>query len=497
MGTASAEPNPETNSDNAPALTPPPPKAGPFFGRADWQSFGLTVFLIFIVYLFTLAPSIDLSWGGILSTGAMYGGVPHPPGFPLWTMYAHLFAVLIPFGEMAWRISVSSAFASALACGLIALVASRCGLLIVENLRGFQRLPPNSEKWLRIVSGCVAGMSFGLSGSVWARSVVNDWWPLNFALFATLLCLLIRWSYAPEKNRYLYAAVLVYACTLMNERVSCFTTAAPGLIFFILFIAPALARDIFAACAAALLYVLIVTRDSAAPSLWRIYLVLAILAVLLTVAITIKTRRLFTKWNIVLGCLACVALGLGFSFYSAIASMTNPPMNWGYPRTVEGFFHTIEHGQYENLHSTDDWNRYRLQFRLYWSYVCHDYGRIYLLPAAVPFMMLHRMRPHERRWMFGLLSFFLCMSFFLLAILNPGDDRASSDMHAVYFTLSYLSVAIWTGCGLVLLGSVLARPYERRIGDLIPPEEVPADGEAKDNAREDAWKEVKEISKKN
>src|ERR1700722_11902971 len=101
-----------------------PSKSGPFFERTDWQSFWVTTVIMLAVYLFTLSPDIELDFSGIFVTGAMYAGVPHPPGFPLWTIYAHLFT-LLPYSNIAWRVSVSSAVAGAFACGLIALLVSR------------------------------------------------------------------------------------------------------------------------------------------------------------------------------------------------------------------------------------------------------------------------------------------------------------------------------------------------------------------------------------
>jgi hypothetical protein len=42
-----------------------------------------------------------------------------------------------------------------------------------------------------------------------------------------------------------------------------------------------------------------------------------------------------------------------FIFTSRLSGMTDPPMQWGYPRTVEGFFHALSRGQYEKAHPTD------------------------------------------------------------------------------------------------------------------------------------------------
>ena len=221
----------------------------PFFQRADWLSGGLTTALALAVYWVTLAPEVTLEFSGIFSVGAMYAGVPYPPGYPLWTIYAWLFTWLLPCSNIAWRVAVSSAVAGALTCGVIALMASRGAGNMLEGVSGLKRLAPKAERALRVMCGCVAGLAFGLDSAFWCKAVVVEVWPLTMLLFATVLCLLMRWMHAPERRRWLYAAALVYGLTLTNSQA--LAVAGPGLVFVILLGAPALGRDLF--CAATLL----------------------------------------------------------------------------------------------------------------------------------------------------------------------------------------------------------------------------------------------------
>jgi len=51
-------------------------------------------------------------------------------------------------------------------------------------------------------------------------------------------------------------------------------------------------------------------------------------------------------------------LGVSFYIYMPIVSdLRNPPMNWGYPRTWEGFKHAITRGQYEKIAPSDVFNK--------------------------------------------------------------------------------------------------------------------------------------------
>src|SRR5438876_1829647 len=123
----------------APPKGPPPPAAPPLtvpplFRRIDWVSFLVTTLLVFIGYWWTLAPDLTLEDSGELATGAFYAGVPHPPGYPVWTLYSWLFTVILPVANVAWRVAVSSAVAGALSCGLLALLVSRGSSLMIEGI---------------------------------------------------------------------------------------------------------------------------------------------------------------------------------------------------------------------------------------------------------------------------------------------------------------------------------------------------------------------------
>src|SRR5437016_10556422 len=103
-------------------IPPAKPVTPPLLRKIDWLTFAITTLLVFIGYLLTLAPDLTLEDSGELAVGSYYAGVPHPPGYPVWTIYSWLFTALIPISNVAYRVAVSSAVAGALSCGLIALM---------------------------------------------------------------------------------------------------------------------------------------------------------------------------------------------------------------------------------------------------------------------------------------------------------------------------------------------------------------------------------------
>ncbi|HJM95871.1 MAG TPA: DUF2723 domain-containing protein, partial [Candidatus Marinimicrobia bacterium] len=110
------------------------PETDPFFCRTDWIAAFLTTLISLSVYLYTLAPDVTLEDSGELAVGSMYAGVPHPPGYPMWTIYSWVFTKILPFSNIAWRVAVSSAVAAALSCGLLTLMVSRSSHFILSGI---------------------------------------------------------------------------------------------------------------------------------------------------------------------------------------------------------------------------------------------------------------------------------------------------------------------------------------------------------------------------
>ena len=112
-----------------------------FFRRPDWAAFWTGTLVSFLVYFFTCAPSVTLEDCGELAVAGDYMGVPHPPGYPSWTVCAWIFARLLSWVTFrgqpnpAWAIAVMSAFWGALATGIAAMLVSRSA----ADLLGFRR----------------------------------------------------------------------------------------------------------------------------------------------------------------------------------------------------------------------------------------------------------------------------------------------------------------------------------------------------------------------
>ena len=131
---------PASSGPTAPIRVPAPSQKPKLFRRIDWITFAVTTLVVFIGYYLTLAPDLTLEDSGELAVGSFYAGVPHPPGYPVWTIFTWLFTVIFPFYNVAWRVALASAVSGALACGLVGLLVSRGSSLLLEGIPEFKSI---------------------------------------------------------------------------------------------------------------------------------------------------------------------------------------------------------------------------------------------------------------------------------------------------------------------------------------------------------------------
>src|SRR5439155_17773023 len=222
---------------------PPKPVMRPLFRGIDWVTFGLTTLLTFVGYMLTLAPDLTLQDCGELSVGSFYAGVPHPPGYPVWTIYSWLFTEFVPISNIAFRVALSSAVAGALGCGLMALMVSRGSSMMIEGIAELKTIERRWENALCVVAGLVAGMLLGFNGFMWSQAVIVEVYPLSVLSLSGVLVCLMRWIYAPHQRRYLYLAFFFYGICFNNHQT--LLVLAMGLEVGIMMVQPRLGRELF------------------------------------------------------------------------------------------------------------------------------------------------------------------------------------------------------------------------------------------------------------
>ena len=546
-------------AESVPATTPEPsepspPKVvpaksdGPFFRRVDWIAALVATLVSLGVYLYTLAPDVTLEDSGELAVGSMYAGVPHPPGYPMWTIYSWAFTKILPFSNIAWRVAVSSAVAAALSCGLLALMISRGTQLILSGLETFKSLPEKAERSLSLCSGLSAGLIFGFNGFIWSQAVIVEVYTLGILTFALTLALLMRWFYRPQQRLYLYLAYFVFGLCFVNHQT--LILAAIGLELMILLADPKLGRDFLTGNCVLYLIGLVLSLKGAEqgsagnPGLFILFNLVGAGFMALLIGLTVRfpsyllralvataflsiglifglvwsaaldksqftqantvvklwtfinlatlcgliayswinrdkesgEEGLLSNWMPLLNTRAAWIVAALLYFYMPIASMTNPPMNWAYPRTTQGFKHAITRGQYDRITPSNFTRMFldhshtptkaatpnaRTQFNggqlgIYIDEATEEFSRSYVALAFVPLAFLYRMRLKEFRWILGLTGIYVTFTLILIYLINPTADELNKHLNKVFFAATHIFIAGAIGLGLALIGATLA-----------------------------------------
>lgn len=149
------------------------------------------------LYVRTLAPDVLGGDAGELQFVPHILSLTHPTGYPLQTLLGHVWARLIPWGNVAWRMNLLSAVAAAAGCAFVYGAA-----------RGY------GASWGATL---LVTLALGLSEPYWSQAIVGDKYALTAALLAALLWVLARWR-ATSRRGWLVASATLYGLGLTQHR---------------------------------------------------------------------------------------------------------------------------------------------------------------------------------------------------------------------------------------------------------------------------------------
>ena len=163
---------------------------------ARWGIPILVGIVALVVFVFTLAPTVTAEDSGELIAAAWHFGVPHPPGYPLWTLLCGIFTHLVPIGSIAFRANLFSAVCSAGAA-----------MVVYAALR---------ELKLSQLVCASASLVFVWCRWSWSQSVITEVYGLNTLLTATIFWCGLRW-YATRDRKILVWASLFLGLGMSNH----------------------------------------------------------------------------------------------------------------------------------------------------------------------------------------------------------------------------------------------------------------------------------------
>lgn len=206
----------------------PIPKPGAFFRPVDWTAFWGATVVAFLVYFFTLGPSVGLEDSGELATAANHLGVPHPPGYPFWTLcswiFCRLFSWVTYMGQPtpAWAVSLFSAVAGAFAAGCTAMLICRSGSDMLDSSAGTDAPSSPDESransLMALVGGVGGSLVFAFSPVEWSQSTIVEVYSLNALFLMAVFLLSYRWMRKPS-DKILWLTAFIFGLGLTNYQV--------------------------------------------------------------------------------------------------------------------------------------------------------------------------------------------------------------------------------------------------------------------------------------
>jgi len=174
------------------------------FGPRPWVAPAIAFVGLLALYIATLAPSIMGGDSGELTAAALTGGVPHPPGYPLFAVLARAFAAL-PLGHSpAWRVNLLSATSTAAA-----------GALLCATVDLWTR------EW---AAGLVAAALFGTNSVVWLHANSAEVFGLN-VMFVSLAFFLWLCVERTAARRFVFALCTACGLAMCNHHTFVFVGA--------------------------------------------------------------------------------------------------------------------------------------------------------------------------------------------------------------------------------------------------------------------------------
>ena len=160
----------------------------------------LIIFCItFAVYCWSTSRTVVLEDDGFFIMAAYFNGIAHPPGYPLFTVIAHVFSN-IPIGSVAFRLHLLSAAFASFSCIILWVIACK---LFEDKICAY-----------------AAALSLAFSSIFWSQAIITEVYTLNAMLILIILLLALVSISTHDtglRNNYFRWTLLTYGLALSNH----------------------------------------------------------------------------------------------------------------------------------------------------------------------------------------------------------------------------------------------------------------------------------------
>ena len=177
---------------------------------------------VFIVYNFTIAPSVIQIDSGELASVQKLLGIAHPTGYPLFTMLGYFFLQLPIFSSDIFQANFLAAIYCSISVGLFSKFLFEIFLISKVN-----SLPETTIKLIIISSSIV----LGLSTTFWFQSTSVEVYSLHLVLIISTLFLFVK-AFRNDDAKFWYLFAYFFGISLSNHMTSILIIPAAVYLYF-------------------------------------------------------------------------------------------------------------------------------------------------------------------------------------------------------------------------------------------------------------------------
>lgn len=150
--------------------------------------------IVLLGLLVSLAPSVTFWDAGELIAAMRVLGIPHPPGTPLFVLLGHVFAMVFPFGEYAFRTNLLSALFTSAAAGCWFLVLHEAATKVLGPRSKAQGTTLHLGPWtLELLAAASGSLIAAFTFSNWLNSNETEVYAVSGFAIAATCWLMFRW----------------------------------------------------------------------------------------------------------------------------------------------------------------------------------------------------------------------------------------------------------------------------------------------------------------
>lgn len=413
--------------------------------------FGLGAGLLsLIIYMMTKAPTLSFWDCGEFIACAKILGIPHPPGYPLYTLIGRFFILLpLPFNDAA-SINVVSSLSSAAAVFI-------AYWLIIRLVIGFEQELGNVWQKLALAVGGFAGsLIIAFSSTFWDNAIEAECYGLAMMLMLILSYLLLMWSNKIGKpgSGKLMVAIAYFAFLSIGIHLTTFLIM-PIFVIYMAFKDRSLLTDWRYWVAWVIMLMIVGQLDI------FLYGTLAVFAVSLTILIMSQRPQYLTK--LVFALIATTIVGYSTHLYLPMRAAHEPAINENNPDNWDRFKSLLERKQYgqESMITRmfDRRGSWANQFGVhphmgFWGYFREQYSVLWaaFIYFAVGIWGVYEAYRRNKANGLWLLTLFLASSIGLVLYLNFSDGTRGAILEVrnrdYFFTPGFVYFGVLIGVGI-------------------------------------------------